>query len=86
MKNDTFKNFREWLDEMFVAGIPNEEEWKRIMEEDDAYSYCYTEPVYGESGDNHANEGGLFEVEMRGSGGDLNEGEVATYNPEMHTF
>lgn len=80
MKNDTFKNFRKWLDEMFVA---NEEEWKRIMEEDDAYNYCYTEP---ESGDNHANEGGLFEVEMSGSGGDLNKGEVATYNPEMHTF
>ena len=23
---------------------------------------------------------------MRGSGGDLNEGEITTYNPEMHTF
>ena len=65
MKNDTFKNFHEWLDEMFVAGIPNEEEWQQIME-DDAYNYCYTEPVYGESSGDHANEGGLFEVEIRG--------------------
>lgn len=30
------------------------------MEEDDVYKYCYIEPVYGESSDDQANEGGLF--------------------------
>ena len=30
-KQDTFKRFREWLNETFVSGIPSEEEWQHIM-------------------------------------------------------
>jgi hypothetical protein len=83
-KNDTFKKFHDWLDEMFVAGVPNEKEWLQIMEEDDAY--IYRERFYQEGDDDvHINGagGGLFEGEHNGA---LSAEDVSTYNPEMHTF
>ena len=81
-KNDTFKKFREWLDQTFVTGIPSEEEWQRIMEDDDAYNYA--QPVYQERHDSHTSgAGGSDYFEEDGEGVD---GQVTPYNPEMHAF
>ena len=70
-RNDTFKKFRGWLDETFVSGIPSEEEWRSIMEDDDAFNYG--QPVYQEhhdDQDDHANSasGGSYFEEGDGEG------------------
>lgn len=86
-KNDTFKNFREWLDDTYVTGIPNEEEWQQIMEEDEAYNYT-AEPDYHERHDHRDSRGGFFQEDDREGGGECRDerDNLSPYNPEMHTF
>ena len=47
-KNDTFKQFREWLQEVYAVGCPTEEEWGQIMVDDKNYLYHqpYVGPAY----------------------------------------
>lgn len=38
-QNDTFKKFREWLDNNYASGCPSGEEWEVIIREDEGYDY-----------------------------------------------
>ena len=38
-KCDTFKKFREWLEVTYTNGLPTDEEWHAIMDEDEQYEY-----------------------------------------------
>jgi hypothetical protein len=38
-RNNTFRQFREWLDNSFALGCPSEEEWEAIKREDQNYDY-----------------------------------------------
>ncbi len=38
-KRDTFKRFREWLDDTYTGGNPSDEEWETIAQEDQEYTY-----------------------------------------------
>ena len=38
-KNDTYKKFRQWLDDNFTLGIPTEEEWDDILLKDEEHNY-----------------------------------------------
>ena len=89
-KQDTFKRFREWLNETFVSGIPSEEEWQHnIMEEDEAHNY--DQSVYRERCDSHTSNDSTsgdsyFGDENSEENRDIDERYAASYNPEMHAF
>ena len=66
-RNDTFKKFRDWLDSSFIGGIPTEDEWRAIMEEDGAFDYAQSDYVSERHDDHNRSVGGYIE-EANGEG------------------
>ncbi len=44
-KTNTFKRFREWLDDTFTGGTPADDEWETIIREDEEYDYTVSSTV-----------------------------------------
>ena len=83
-RNDTFKKFRDWLDSSFAGGIPTEDEWRAIMEEDGAFNYAQSDYVR-EHHDNHSSNAGDYVYAEEDDGEHYNpvngEGDLNSYNP-----
>ena len=50
-RQDTYKGFREWLDEQYPSGRVSNEEWEQLILEDSQFDYISQSPAVGISYD-----------------------------------